>query len=565
MDNITQINNLELEIILQRLWVRYKKLWWTLSLYEGNKLTDGYKADINKWIVSDFAEKWRPSGDRIKFVSEYLWVDNKETIKWFIDNFNLIDNFKPTKKLVNPIKDKRVSLSYITETQEEYLKARGINPEWLDFIKNYNWNIALPIQDIIGNIKSIQSRVPDNEAKIRYYVERNTDSDWLFFSWINKEDKRLIVVEWFTDFLTIRQYTPNVVWLLNAKNPSQIDMIKELSRKYEIFFIPDNDEAWLTTVEKFKEKWIKFNQLKLEQYWVKDINEAVFNYGLWENILDVIYLESEKPISNLRLALQKATEYKRLYKENNWRLWFPSWYEKLDKYTGWVIAWKVYMIMAYSNVWKTRFAYSFVKNLIKEKKRIRFYSLEVDTGMLVLELLSTFLEIKKEEVLDRLETIDLTEFEKYIEVYDDVRTLEWIEEHLKLDTPDVAFIDFIQNIEHKWSEYEKMSDIAIRLQKSAILTWVSLFNISQVANDSRFAEWVNMLPKWSWALFASSDVIFSLWGKEGDKFVTISKNKFWPVGIDFLAHIDYSTSNFRLTEDFPKNTWWDKKYDFITT
>jgi len=65
-----------------------------------------------------------------------------------------------------------------------------------------------------------------------------------------------------------------------------------------------------------------------------------------------------------------------------------------------------------------------VKNLIKEKKRIRFYSLEVDTGMLVLELLSTFLEIKKEEVLDRLETIDLTEFEKYIEVYDDVRTLE---------------------------------------------------------------------------------------------------------------------------------------------
>jgi len=44
--------------------------------------------------------------------------------------------------------------------------------------------------------------------------------------------------------------------------------------------------------------------------------------------------------------------------------------------------------------------------------------------MLVLELLSTFLEVKKEAILENLEEVDLSEFEKYIEVYDDIRTLE---------------------------------------------------------------------------------------------------------------------------------------------
>lgn len=548
-DNISQINNLDFELILSRLGVRYKKNWVALSLYEGNKLTDWYKADIKKWIVTDFAEKWRPSWDRIKFVSEYLGVDNKRAIAWFIDNFNLIDNYKSLKSLTNPIKDKWNSLSSINQAQVDYLKSRWINSqEVFDIVRDYNSNISLPIQDINWNIKSIQSRVINPDAKVRYYVEKNTDSDWLFFSWINKKDKRLIVVEWFTDFLTIRQYTTNVVGLLNAKNESQIDMIKELSMKYEIYFIPDNDDAWVVTVHKFKERWIKFNHLHLDQYWVKDINEAVFDYGFWENILDIIYLESEKPMSNLRLALNKAKEYKRLYNENNWKLWFSSWYDMIDKYTGWVIKWKIYMIMAYSNVWKTRFAYSFVKKLIVNKKRVRFYSLEVDTWMLILELLSTFLEIQKEEVLDNLDDVDLTEFEKYVEVYDDIRSLEAIEEHLKLDTPDVAFIDFIQNIEHRWSEYEKMSEIALRLQKIAILTWVSLFNISQVSNESRFAEWANMLPKWSWALFASSDVIFSLWSKEWEKYITIAKNKFWKVWVNYLTNINYSTSKFLITE-----------------
>jgi hypothetical protein len=118
------------------------------------------------------------------------------------------------------------------------------------------------------------------------------------------------------------------------------------------------------------------------------------------------------------------------------------------------------------------------------------------------------------------------------------------------EKPDVIFIDFVQNIEHNWSEYEKMTEIALRLQKLAIMTWTTIISLSQVWNESRFLEWSMIMPKWSWALFASSDVIFSLRSKEWEKYFTISKNKYWPANKTFWLNIDYEKSIFNMSEDF---------------
>ena len=120
---------------------------------------------------------------------------------------------------------------------------------------------------------------------------------------------------------------------------------------------------------------------------------------------------------------------------------------------------------------------------------------------------------------------------------------------IRNDKPDIAIIDFIQNIEQPWREYDKMTEIALRIQKLAILTGTTIVQLSQVANESRFADGNSILPKGSWALFASSDVIFTLWAREGKKFLTLSKNKFWPVWQDFILEIDYWKSDFKMTED----------------
>lgn len=548
MSVINQINNIDLELILQKLQIRYRKKWNVLELYDKWEITWGWKWDINKWIISDFSEKWRANWDRIDFIAKYFWVDRKRSIKWYIDNFNImVDKKKP---ISNPIEEKWNSLPLLSNVQKEYLASRFIDADKLE-LKDLGWYIALYIRWLDWNIKSIQSRNITEEWP-RYKVLANTDSDWLFYYWIKPELWYLIVVEWMTDFLSLRQYTTNVVWLVNAKNQWGIEIIKAMSTKYDIFFVPDNDEAWKSTIQKFQERLIRYNYFNLDIYWCKDINEVLCNYWLWEEILDVIFAESEKPLSNLRLALNKAKIYKKLYEENWGMLWFSSWYKELDKYISWIILWKSYLIMAYSNQGKSRFAYSLIKHMIKLKKKIVFFSLEVDVWMLFLEIIWAITQKTKEEILSNLEATDIKEIEKYLEVYDDIRSLEQIQNKILNSNADVVFIDFVQNIEHKWDEYSKMTDIAIQLQKSWILTWKTLINLSQVNNESRFAEWTNIQPKWSWALFASSDVIFSLWAKDNHRYLTIAKNKYWPAWINFSLNIDFKTSTFILFDDNPQ-------------
>lgn len=564
-ENIGRINQLPVVHILQALSIRYRENAGTFSLYEWNKMTSGWKANAD-WVFSDFSGKWRASGDRIAFVMSYLGCDKWKAISWFEEKFNLPKEVKigkeKNKSHINPIKEKWDNLPPISDRMKQYLKDRAISSDKIQgLIKSNNGKIALPIMGLKNNtffIKSIQSRSIENEWG-RYYVEANTDNSGVFVYGLDESKRNIIVVEGFTDFLTLRQYTPNVVWLINAGNEGQLEIIKQLQSKYKIFFIPDNDEAGASTIKKFAEHWIIHNTFHLEHYWVKDINEFAVNFNIWEEMLQIIFQESERAKSSLSIAREKAMEYKKLYDFNNWKLWFPTIYPMLDKYTDWIIKWKVYMIMAYSNMGKTRFAYSFLKGLIDAKKRVNFYSLEVDTWMLFIEMMGSLQEKSKQEVLQDVSNLDITPYEDFIEIHDSVRWMEAIENHIKQTSPEVAFIDFVQNIELQGNEYEKMTEIALRIQKLAILTGTSIFSLSQVSNESRFAEWVDALPKWSGALFASSDVIFTLRGKENKKFLTITKNKFWPAKKNFEIDVDYARSKFTLFEDFDDWVQQNKK------
>lgn len=549
-----QINSIPREQILTALSIKYSKRWNTLFLYEWNKLTAGWRASDIKWKVTDFSWKGRASWDRISFVQTYLWIDFKQALEWFASTFNIKnEGHMPEKKEANnysQIKEKWERLGSLSAEQIIYLNKREIY-NVANIVKNYNWNICLPIRTWWWIITSLQSRTIQDDAKSRYYVEANSESDWVFMEGLDPTKKAIIVVEWFTDFLSLRQYTTNVVGLVNAKNEWQLRTIKELSAKYDIYFVPDADEAGKICLEKMKALWIKnLHTLDLNIYWVKDVNEFLTTFKLWKEVLTTIFAEAEKPESNLKRAIQKAKEYKKMYEENWGKLGFSSGYPLIDQYTGWLIKGKTYLVMAFSNVGKTRFAYSLCREMIKQKKKIHFYSLEIDTWMLIIELLSAVILKPREWILDNIETINIEDVEKYVEVYDDVRSLDAIEAKIKEEKPDVAIIDFLQIVEHKWMEYEKLTDIALKLQKLAILSWTTLINLSQVGNESRFNWWNAMMPKWSWALFASSDVILSLWAKEKERYITIAKNKFWKAWSTFIMNVNYAISEFNIAEEF---------------
>jgi hypothetical protein len=63
-----------------------------------------------------------------------------------------------------------------------------------------------------------------------------------------------------------------------------------------------------------------------------------------------------------------------------------------------------------------------------------------------------------------------------------------------------------------------------------------------------------MQPKWSWAIFASSDVILALYKENEELKLNLLKNKFWPNNIKFLVGADFTKLQFRLTEEL-----WTRK------
>ena len=87
----------------------------------------------------------------------------------------------------------------------------------------------------------------------------------------------------------------------------------------------------------------------------------------------------------------------------------------------------------------------------------------------------------------------------------------------------------------------------------AIETWTTIFNLSQVANDDRFATNERIMPKWSWSIFSSSDVLFSLHRDWVDLYFSIIKNKFWLNNKKFLINADFSRNIFKLSEEIDNN------------
>jgi hypothetical protein len=91
-----------------------------------------------------------------------------------------------------------------------------------------------------------------------------------------------------------------------------------------------------------------------------------------------------------------------------------------------------------------------------------------------------------------------------------------------------------------------MTTIAQEIQQLAINTWISFFNLSQANNDSRFKESQDIQPKWSGAIFASSDVIFALQKEKWLLHYSIIKNKYWPAFKKFLVIVNETYTDFKL-------------------
>jgi len=284
-------------------------------------------------------------------------------------------------------------------------------------------------------------------------------------------------------------------------------------------------------------KWKKLQELWYEWKIDEALSEIEFDFEIKKNKwADIIELTNSFTdfVDNIK---------------KNWWLWYKWPFPILDKYIWGIIKAKVYTIVAYSNVWKSNFSYSYVVDALQKWKKVLFYSLEVQKDLLFMQILKAYYWINQNELLKDDFVYDMEDFKNLI-VYDDVYELEEIKNITRTQKPDLIFIDFIQNVKTKWNwEYEQMTTIAQELQRFAIMNNITIFSISQANNESRFKNANKIQPKGSWAIFASSDVILALTRDWQNLNLNILKNKFWPADKNFLVVPDFTKIQFKISNE----------------
>lgn len=144
---------------------------------------------------------------------------------------------------------------------------------------------------------------------------------------------------------------------------------------------------------------------------------------------------------------------------------------------------------------KSLFGGTIFYNIASKGYKSAYFSLEISNEMIVSRLIGaesnispTKVMIKmlatEEEELKQEAEVKLSVFEEFMHFYDDLYQLAQIEKEIRENKYDFVVIDFIQNIMTKHSEeYERMSFVALQLQKLAKEMNCCILALSQLSNQ----------------------------------------------------------------------------------
>ena len=577
MDIIQQINNLNTTDILDKFWLKYTLKWNIIEMWEDWKKTDGWRWNTEKKFLNDInPQKNRLTWDNFEIIKKHLLFNDKEAILWSKTNFNLNDTNYINTNWDTKIEEEKIQIDFkkqfenyrdLNKNEIEYLGKRFIDYDKLkdlNILKDNNFLISLPILNIKWEYIWIQNRNINPEFSIRYKIDKWSSLKWYFFKDINKEDKKIIITEWMTDFLTLRQHYSNVIWLVSWN--CDLNELKFFYNKwYKIYLISDNDEVWNWVRLKLWEILnndlyvFDFKKYEDEEIVIKDFNDFITQSGYWKWVEELIFEESKHLKENacIQESFKQMNTLLNLIR-TKWRLWVDTPFNIVDKITHWFIEWKVYLIWWFSNTWKSQLMYEYCNFDINKWRKVWIFSLEVWKDFLMINLLRNKHKVDFKELWNMdLDYNDYKDYFKNTQIYDDIYDLWKIIETIEKEKFDIVYIDFLQNINVKWAkdEYTKMSEIALQCQLTAIKTKTTFVNLSQLNNNSRFESVKNATFKGSWSLYFSSDVIFVIWRDEMQEWLLkfyIEKNKFWKRWKMFDLWADFDKCKFNLFEEQPE-------------
>lgn len=537
-----EIKRIPIKDVMDMLGVSYSSAGTNeYTIVEWWKVTSGWRFNTEKNICYDFS-KDRPSGDTFWFVKLYSGLEDKEVFDWFASKFGTSSEIKSVYSVWQ-------TLPTLADNQIEYLKSRAITYDKVkDIVRNYNgWIGCLVYENSVA--KWLNARTLSKDHDKRFMALTWYPTKWIYEYRIDKEKDYIIVVEWLIDFLSLRQYDANVVWLKSAE--SGIDEIIRLAKDYKIIFCFDNDEAGKKTIEKLK--GIKVSLFDVSEFidGAKDVNDVMVT--MWEDadlVIDFIVKES-KEVSPIDSTFEKLLKVQETIKERG-KLWYdwPKELEQLYDLTSGVIPWMVYAIGAFSNTGKSKLACFHVWRFLKMWKKVCVISLEVSEWKYLMDIIQSH-DYKTQQEMIAGYKAKQSDYKNLI-IRDDLWTLKSITEYVKSIDSDIVIIDFVQNIQEKGSIYERNANIAQWIQKLASETQKTIYSISQIDNASAgdinrtWSVWVPKL-KGAGEYVASSDVVMILYNDDGVYKLRLAKNKFWPNNVDFLLEKNLNIWHFSIT------------------
>jgi len=173
----------------------------------------------------------------------------------------------------------------------------------------------------------------------------------------------------------------------------------------------------------------------------------------------------------------------------------PTGFSKLDKeLDGGLLRRELVVIGGSSGVGKSFLASQLVLNVAEKGFKCLYLSLEISNQTIISRMLGSLSALKparivgglltKEEYQRKLDAeAELLSREGFIDIYDDIYELDKIIEIIRKTKAELVIIDFIQNvISAGQREYERMSKIALELQRLAKSTNSCILVLSQLSN-----------------------------------------------------------------------------------
>lgn len=166
--------------------------------------------------------------------------------------------------------------------------------------------------------------------------------------------------------------------------------------------------------------------------------------------------------------------------------------------------------------------------------KVAYFSLEISGEMIISRLVGGISDVKPTAIIhnnlgndeDKVDNakMQVAMYSELFHIYDDIYELKEIWKIIDNENYDLVVIDFVQNVFYKGTEYERMSFIALTLQKLAKKKNCCILALSQLSNTALKEKTVEYKGSGSIAMVADIGMFIAK-DQDNNRILGIRKNR----------------------------------------